>query len=606
MLRAKYPEAIEFAKRSLSHYTKMKDKRQISQSYNLFGSIYASMGNNERSISAYYSALRFAQESNYDFGMATAYNNLGARLEIIRDTLSAFKAYFKALTYFHRSDSKSRIASVYNNLGVLHKNTGNNDSAIYYYSRSCELYKEMNDVFGIATSYMNLGGIYYDNGDMDKVLEYDLRSLELYESVNSIFGQVIALNNIAGDYEKLKQYTKAIEFSKKSLELASAHEQLEDMKVAYQSLAQVAEKMKDFESAYDYFKKFQKMSDSIAGMQNKKNMLELTTKYRSEEQEKEILWLNERDSKNRIVIYAVASGLFMILLLAAVLLNRYRVKQRANKLLKAQNREINTQKLVIEGKNKDITDSIRYAQRIQNAILAPDHLVKKIFPDSFIFFRPKDIVSGDFYWFEKWGNEIFFAAVDCTGHGVPGALMSVVGYNILNQALNEHGLTKPNLILNSLNKGISRMMRQESAELSATEVKDGMDIALCSFDREKMQLNYSGAFNSLYIIRHGKLMVIKPDKIPIGSYKSGDTASYSLNEFKMEKGDCIYIFTDGYADQFGGPHGKKFKYKQFQEILIWNSEFDMKEQLFRLETELERWKGKLEQVDDILVIGIKV
>ncbi len=262
----------------------------------------------------------------------------------------------------------------------------------------------------------------------------------------------------------------------------------------------------------------------------------------------------------------------------------------------------NKMKNILMQKNKDITSSITYAKRIQQAILPSDKLVKQLFPESFILYEPKDIVSGDFYWVAQWGDAVMFAAVDCTGHGVPGAFMSIVGQNLLNQAVNEHGLSKPGLVLNALNKGVSRTLNhyQES------DIKDGMDIALCSLDRNKMLLEFAGANNPVWIFRGNELIEIKGDKFPIGSFLDKTFQNFKNTEMEVYEGDIIYIFTDGYADQFGGDKGKKFKYKNLKKIVLENKNKTMLEQKEIISKELKEWKGNIEQVDDILIIGIKI
>ena len=257
----------------------------------------------------------------------------------------------------------------------------------------------------------------------------------------------------------------------------------------------------------------------------------------------------------------------------------------------------------IDGKNKDITDSIHYAKRIQYAILPPDVIIRNAFTESFVFYQPKAIVSGDFYWLEKWGNETLIAAVDCTGHGVPGAFMSIVGHNILTQAVNVLGLAKPALILNETNKQLSRKLNQDPEEAT---VRDGMDIALVAINYPKMKIEFAGANNPLWIIRDNEVIQLNGDKFPIGAFVGEELQQFTNHEFELQKGDCIYIFTDGYADQFGGPKGKKFKYKQFQDLLLENHKRPFEDQKEILEQTIDGWRGDLEQVDDMLVIGIRI
>tara|TARA_R110002096_G_scaffold435928_1_gene664353 strand:+ start:7392 stop:9188 length:1797 start_codon:yes stop_codon:yes gene_type:complete len=279
-----------------------------------------------------------------------------------------------------------------------------------------------------------------------------------------------------------------------------------------------------------------------------------------------------------------------------------KVRQRTAEVVK-QKEEIDKQKEQIEEYFIQVTDSIKYAQRIQQAILPPESYVKKLLPDSFIFYKPKDIVSGDFYWMGEANDKVFFAAVDCTGHGVPGAFMSIVGYNQLKQAIITTNGGSPAAILDDLNRGVAETLHQNDPNSTS---KDGMDLSLCSLDYKTLELEYAGAFNPLYLLRDGEINQVKANKFPIGSFIQGKTSSFTNNKVQLQKGDIVYIFSDGYADQFGGPRGKKMMYKKFREILITNSNKPLPDQKEVLRSNLIDWMGNEEQVDDIIIIGVKV
>lgn len=302
-----------------------------------------------------------------------------------------------------------------------------------------------------------------------------------------------------------------------------------------------------------------------------------------------------------IVFSGIVSGLF------AYIKIRERKLRQEKKILEDKVNE-RTAEVVQKNKeldeiNQDITASIRYAKRIQDAILPPDDFVKKILPNTFILFKPKDIVSGDFYWMEDKKDTVIFAAVDCTGHGVPGAFMSIVGHNLLDRVVGEQQITQPAKILDELNKSISDTLRQR--DLEDNTVRDGMDIALCSFNKKTAVLEYAGAYNPLWLIRNNELIEIKANKFPIGNSKASDGNRFTNHEIPLQKGDTVYIFSDGYSDQFGGAAGKKFKAAALKQLLINSQHLSMAEQRELLDSTIEKWRGAHEQVDDILVIGTR-
>ena len=268
-----------------------------------------------------------------------------------------------------------------------------------------------------------------------------------------------------------------------------------------------------------------------------------------------------------------------------------------------QKEEIETQNQELEVLYKHVTDSIKYAKRIQEAILPPDSLVKRVLPNSFVLYKPKDIVSGDFYWMDEKNGKSLFAAVDCTGHGVPGAFMSIVGYNLLKHVVNSNESTSPSEILDRLNEGVSETLHHGHQD---SQAKDGMDISFCTIDFKKLELEYAGAYNPLYLIREGQLIQTKADKFPIGLFLGEEKKKFTNHTVQLQKGDSVYIFSDGYADQFGGPNGKKFMANHFRDLLMEVHNEPIEKQKEVLNKTIEEWRGPLDQVDDILVIGLKI
>ena len=292
-------------------------------------------------------------------------------------------------------------------------------------------------------------------------------------------------------------------------------------------------------------------------------------------------------------MYFVVTGLIIIIALIAIKL--LRTNRKNNKILKSQNE-------IIEEKNKSITDSINYAKRLQNAILPPKDLVNSILPEHFIIYQPKDIVSGDFYWVSHHDSKIMVAAIDCTGHGVPGALLSIVGHNAINQTVNEMGILHPSKVLDSMNTIIKKVLHQDRG----SDIRDGMDMALCTFDKNTHTLEYAGANNPVFILSDGKLTTIKGSKLTVGSLEENKVEPPTNHTVQLKKGDCFYIFSDGFVDQFGGADNKKFKTSKFQDLLIGINKQSMAEQEKSICKAFMDWKGKNEQVDDVLIIGIRV
>jgi serine phosphatase RsbU (regulator of sigma subunit)/CHASE3 domain sensor protein len=278
-----------------------------------------------------------------------------------------------------------------------------------------------------------------------------------------------------------------------------------------------------------------------------------------------------------------------------------KVKERTEEVVR-QKEEIESKNGQLEILYKQVTDSILYAKRIQDAILPPDSLIRELVPNCFVLFKPKDIVSGDFYWFERKEELVYFATVDCTGHGVPGAFMSLVGHNVLKDILNNTDIKKPGEMLNKMREEVVKTLHADTDEQSA---KDGMDMTLCAINYKTLELQYAAAYNALYIVRGGDLMEYPANKFPIGKFV-GEHRDFDNQTVQLKKGDTIYCFSDGYADQFGGPKGKKFMVGNFRKLLTEVSKAEIKDQRYILDKSLTDWQGGHEQVDDILLIGVRV
>ncbi len=391
-------------------------------------------------------------------------------------------------------------------------------------------------------------------------------------------------NLIANQLDKIEKQQSNLDSLNENVEIK--HEEL---------VAQQAELEKESKHLLEIQKEYKKIEDALkskellVGLQGQTINAqgnEIVTKSDKIEEQKSIIWLS--------ILF-----LLIVSVLGIMAYRSYRLKNAANILISEQKAEIEGQHDVLEEQHREITDSINYAKRIQDAIMPPLSLVHQHIPNSFILYQPKDIIAGDFYWMESVGDHVILAAADCTGHGVPGAMVSVVCHNAMNRAVREFGLIEPNKILDK-----TRDIVVETFEEGQEDVRDGMDIALCTFDFKSNSLLFSGANNGLYLIRDEELIQYKPDKQPIGKYD--DAKPFTHEKIELKKDDVIYTFSDGYADQFGGVKGKKFMYKKFRDLLLSIHKKPMDEQHKILIDSFENWRGNLEQVDDVCVIGLRV
>lgn len=354
------------------------------------------------------------------------------------------------------------------------------------------------------------------------------------------------------------------------------------------------------------------MRDSILSIENKEAIIQQEFKYQYEKQAAVDSVANAKEraikeetikrqqvelSSEKKMRYTLFGGLGIISLLLVFAINRFLVTRKQKDTIAEQKKVVEEQKELVEEQKKDITDSIQYAENIQRALL-PSTEQLSLLPEHFVLFHPKDIVSGDFYWMQHHNNSVYLAACDCTGHGVPGAFMSMIGSSQLDEAVIEKGLTQPNEIFYEVRKGFINALKQ-----TGETQKDGMDAVLIKWDK-KNQLEFAAAYNPLFLIRNKELLETKPDKQPVGFY-TGEQKPFTHHELSLEKGDTVYIFSDGYHDQFGGPKDKKFMIKNFKKLLLSIQDKPMNEQKTILEETMAEWKGDTEQIDDILVMGVR-
>lgn len=588
-----YKKAIEYYDRSLKIKDEIGDKKGVSSSYLNIGSLYESQGEIDKALE-YYQKVLIIQEDLNDLQIkAIALNNIAYVYFQKSELTKCFDFNFKSLKIREEIQDKKGIANSYHNIALAYKEFGKLDSSLKYYQLSLEMKEQQKDLFAIPPTLTGIGYIWYEIGNLKKAKEYALKSYEIAKESKVTHHQMKVTKLLQMIYEKERNFEKAYEFSTIFYNLQDSLVNEDNKKAALKQNMQ-----------YEYDKKA--ATDSIAFAKEK------------EIKEVEIAKQKVELKAKRNQQIGLYGGLLLVLLFAVFMYNRFRVTQKQKLIIEVQKQEVEQQKHLVEEKSKEITDSINYAKRIQEAILPSRDALNEALKDGFILYKPKDIVAGDFYWMETikgdesrvMSNEnqlpnthnsqlILFAAADCTGHGVPGAMVSVVCNNALNRSVREFGLTEPGKILDKTRE----LVIQEFSK-SEEDVKDGMDISLCALNINEKKLQWSGANNSLWIIRNNELIEIKPDKQPIG--KTENPRPFSTHLIESQEGDTIYIFTDGFVDQFGGEKGKKYKSSQLKELLLSIQNLTMDEQRIALNASFHNWKGELEQIDDICIIGVRI
>jgi serine phosphatase RsbU (regulator of sigma subunit) len=600
-----YIPALEYYMKAISRLKEIENKDILQRIYNRLGNVYMYLGDYSKSLNYHLKSLTIKEEQNDKKGMAISYNNIGTVYHKQKEFEEAKKYYLKSLEIEEAIDNKKAMASSYNNIGAIYKEQRQLDKALEFYFKSINIYKEFGNRKEIASIYNNIGFIYDMKGDSDKALEFYNKGLDISKEIGSKTGIADSYIQIGKYYNSMWEYKQAVEPLEAALEIGKQVRSLDIIQSSSKELSITYENLQQFKKAYNAFKLYQAANDKIKDEEKIKRFTQLEMQYEFNKKQKEQEFLLKR--QRMITIFSII-GLSLMILLAFVIFRSYRRKKKDNQLLEQKNIEIEKQRDIaaaqrdqIGQQKKEITDSIYYASRIQAAILPPDDFMEKILPEHFIFYKPRDIVSGDFYWSYQKNGKIYISAVDCTGHGVPGAFMSMLGVSFLNEIVNKPGINNAADILNELRRYVIMYLHQEEKEGKS---KDGMDMAMMIIDTANNRLDFAGAYNPLYHIRDDELHEVKADRMPISIYPVDEP--FKNHTIEAKPGDCFYIFSDGFVDQFGGEKISKFKPKNLKKLLLEHHKEPMKTQSKMLDAAFYKWKGTLEQVDDIIIIGVRL
>jgi serine phosphatase RsbU (regulator of sigma subunit) len=609
-------KVIDFLKQAYDISLKTANYRLQSDITNQIGYNYYFLSDYNHSVEFFLKTLSICEKQGNKAGISGCHNNIGSIYLELEDTVNALHHHLLALKMRKEQStddesSKNDIAMSYGNVGKTYFIMRNYDKAMEYYERCLNISKEVGNIKREALMLNNMGSIFAEQNKYDLALPYYFQAFNLYKEIDSQENIALCLNNIAEIYFRKKEYIKSIENYTSSLAISEQNSSLSDIKTSYDGLHNCYLELGDYKMAHDFLRKYIVIKDSIFNDENSSQINELLAKFDSDKKAQEIVLLQKDKELSVWLRNSLLIGSVLLVFLAVSLYSRNKVKHKANLELSLKNKNIEEQKEIVEHQKlslevhqKEIVDSINYARRIQYALLANSKLIEKHMPQHFVLFKPKDIVSGDFYWATEHNGKFYLAVCDCTGHGVPGAFMSLLNIGFLSEAIKEKNIAEPNEIFNYVR---TRLIES----ISKDDQQDGMDGILLCFDRNSNEndsntitISYAASNNGPLLVTEGETILLAKDKMPVG--KGERMHSFNLYSVNVKKGDTLYLYTDGYADQFGGQKGKKFKYKQLNELLKLESTLSVSEQSAALDQQFNSWKGDLEQVDDVLIIGIKV
>jgi len=567
---AVYDSELYYAQQALNLAQKLNWKRGMAVSLKNIGSACDDMGNNSDALVYYGRALNIFSSIDDKSGVSACYNNMGLVYRTLGNFSEALKNHFASLKIKEAIGDKNGIALSYNNIGVVFNAQKNYDEALKNHRAALAIRLSLGNKRGIASSYGNIGNVYQAQGNNTEALKNYTEALKIAEETGDKVGMTTALNNMGAAYFEMGDYENALQHNTDALRIAEEAGDLSSIAAASINTGNVMVQMKQPQAATEWLQKALEIGKEIGEV------------------------AQQEVQKQKLLRNSFIAGFALMLALAAVSYRSFVRKRKDNHLIEKQ-------KLLVEEKNKEITQSLHYARHIQAAVLPNQKNIAALLKNHFILYLPKDIVSGDFYSVLQNKDKVIVAAADCTGHGVAGAFMSMIGTSLINHLVNEKNITNPAVILDELNEGIINSLKQRQGDSN-----DGMDIGLCSIDFKENKLLFAGANRPLWLFRNEEIKVIKPDKFPIGGMQVDHKNKYTAHSIDLLPNDTIYIFSDGYSDQFGGEQGKKMMSKRFKQYLQVMQHLPMDKQKEQLEQLFNSWKGNHEQVDDVLVVGIRV
>jgi len=592
----------------------INDTYKIIICYNSIGDINRVKGNYVKALEYFNNSMNLAKSTGNKRPLAYSLNSLGDIYSAQKDFDKTLKYYEEAIKIANEIEDKLRVSNIYNSMGLAHQLLKHKDMALECFNRSIQIAEEIGNTNNIAHSYSGIGSLNFDAEKYSEGIEYFSKACAISKETGNAAQLCSDLHDMGQCYFGLKNYPMAKEVAQNSLSIAKKNGLMESVKNASMLLYKINSEQNNPNEALKMLSLYIETKDSLSNEEQVKKFaaVEYEAKeqgLKAEQEAKEKTYKAERAreeeelKRQKTIRYAFTIGFVLVLALAVVVYRNLRENKKKNAIILEQKKEVEHAKELVEEKHKEITDSINYAERIQRTFLATQESLNTNLKDYFIYFQPKDVVSGDFYWSYKLADGNFLmATADSTGHGVPGSIMSLLNITSLEKACEHY--TEPADILNHTRATIIERLKKDG---SAEGGKDGMDCSLISFNFTNNTITYSTANNPIWVAQENgtKLLELKPDKMPVGKHDK-DKEPFTQNTVQLNKGDVVYSLTDGLPDQFGGPTGKKFMSKKLKELLLSISQEPMKEQGEKIKVILNDWKGNLEQVDDITLIGVRI
>ncbi len=643
--RKNFKEAYHYARLSRQKAEKTQNYKLIGNSLDYLGSLYVQQGEFVEGLTYKLQALKLFEEKNYRSGLVSLHNNVGYTYYRQNDLIKALHHYRKALEIAENEKVKmeEETATYLLNIGEVLADMKLYDEAIIHEEKAIKISEKFNVVDNLGYCNGILGKIHRAKNNYPLAIQYLQKAIDIFKKLDQPDDMSEYLLHLARTYILQKDFQKARSTAQNALKTAEIAQAKEWIKESRNTLADIYTQLGDSPKALFYLRKYLSLKDSMMNEAVMKQSNNMHILYESEKKEAEIEILKDKSEIQQANIqnrnfWLFGSFIFLILISALLALYFYKnqEKAKANFILtqqkneiEAQNKKIETQRdnLIqlneeinqrneeilsqrdamaiqskeIEDKNRDITSSIAYAERIQYALLPFEENIKTLFPQNFIIFQPRDIVSGDFYWIQEKEGKKIIVAIDCTGHGVPGAFMTMIADSVLNQIVLDKNITEADEILNQMHITIRNTLQQEH-NLN----RDGMDISLVVIDEKNHTLTFAGAHNPLVVFQHNQRTIIKGDMLAIGGFQMEHTRRFTAHTIDIHTPTTFYLFTDGFSDQFGGNEKKKFMIRRLYNTLSEIHHLALSTQKETLMQIFNDWKGDQKQIDDVLVMGFKI